>query len=431
VATDTLPRIVIIGAGFGGIQAALSLNKAEAQITVIDRWNHHLFQPLLYQVATAGLSPADIATPVRTILRKQKNTVVLMEEVTGIDRKSHEVVTQKMRIPYDYLIVATGAETSYFGHDDWEMYAHGLKSIDDARLIREEILRAFEDAEEEPDAEKRKQLLTFVVIGGGPTGVEMAGAIAELAHHVLREEFRRIDPESTRIILIEGAPRILGTFDESLSSHAMEDLRKLGVEVRTQKKVTAIDEHSVTIGDERIAAATVVWAAGVRASKAAQWLRASSDKSGKVNVTPSLHLDDDENIFVIGDTANVLDKDGKSLPGLSPVAMQQGRYVAKVILSRIQGESNLKAFRYRDKGVMATIGRSRAIAQIGRFKFTGFLAWFLWTFVHILYLIGFRNRFIVMFEWIWAYFTYQRGVRIITSDTQSKTTVQRPSSSSA
>lgn len=416
----TSPRIVIIGAGFGGMQAAIGLRKAHAQVTVIDRWNHHLFQPLLYQVATAGLSPADIATPVRNILRKQKNTMVLMEEVTGIDRKQQEVITAKMHIPYDYLIVATGAETSYFGNDEWAKHAHGLKSIEDARLIREDILRAFEDAEEESDPAKRRQLLTFVVIGGGPTGVEMAGAIAELAHHVLREEFRRIDPDCARIILVEGGPRILATFDEELSRHAREDLQKLGVEVQTQKKVTSINAHSVTIGDERIEAATVVWAAGVRASKAAVWLGVTPDKGGRVEVSPSLTLNDDENIFVIGDTANVKGADGKPLPGVSPVAMQEGRYVAKAILARLRGEAHTKPFRYWDKGVMATIGRSRAVAKLGRFKFTGFLAWLVWTFVHVLYLIGFRNRFIVMFEWIWAYFTYQRGVRIITADTKKQ-----------
>lgn len=421
MAEGTSPRIVIIGAGFGGMQAAIGLRNANAQVTVIDRWNHHLFQPLLYQVATGGLSPADIATPVRNILRKQKNTMVLMEEVTGIDRPMKEVITEKMRIPYDYLVVATGAETSYFGNNEWAKHAHGLKSIEDARLIREEILRAFENAEEEPDPTKRRELLTFVVIGGGPTGVEMAGAIAELAHHVLRDEFRRIDPDAARIILIEGGPRILSTFDEELSRHALEDLHKLGVEVQMQTKVTAINAHSVTIGDERIEAATVVWAAGVRASKAAEWLGVTPDKGGRVQVTPSLTLDDDENIFVIGDTANVTGKNGKPLPGVSPVAMQEGRYVAKAILTKLQGEVYAKPFRYWDKGVMATIGRSRAIAKIGRFKFTGFPAWLVWTFVHVLYLIGFRNRFIVMFEWIWAYFTYQRGVRIITADTKTNT----------
>lgn len=419
MAEGTLPRIVIIGAGFGGIQAALGLKNARSQVTIIDRWNHHLFQPLLYQVATAGLSPADIAAPIRNIVRKQKNTEVLLDEVTGIDKTKQIVLAGDKHIPYDYLIIATGATTSYFGHDEWEQYAPGLKSIEDARRIRENILRAFEDAEQEQDELKRRQLLTFVVIGGGPTGVEMAGSIAELAHHILRDEFRKLEPDSARIILIEGSSRILHSFDESLSLHAAEDLRRLGVEVMTNTHVTNISDRLVTLGDEHIDASTVIWAAGVKASGAAKWLGVGADRSGRVAVTSSLHLRDADNIFVIGDTALVLDNSGKPLPGLSPVAMQEGRYVAKVIKARLQGESYTKPFRYRDKGVMATIGRSRAIAKLGGFRFTGFVAWFLWSFVHIFYLIGFRNRLIVMFEWVWAYFTYQRGVRIITAEKRS------------
>ncbi len=411
----SLTRIVIIGAGFGGIQTALHLKNVDAQIIVIDRSNHHLFQPLLYQVATAGLSPGDIAIPIRRILRAQKNTEVIMAEVSGIDKQTKEIMTDSGAIPYDYLIIATGAVNSYFGNDGWAEYAPGLKTIEDARLIRGKILSAFELAEIEQDVEKKKSLLSFVIIGGGPTGVEMAGSIAELSHYVLRDEFRHIDPREARIILIEAGTRILANFPEDLSKNATQELQALGVEILTGIPVANIDSTGVRLGNELIASHTIIWAAGVQASPAASWLGAEHDRSGRVKVGADLILPGFENIFVIGDAAFSIGDDGKPLPGLSPVAMQQGRYVAKLLKRKLTGESKFKPFRYLDKGSMATIGRSRAVAVFKGLRLTGFVAWLIWLFVHIFYLIGFRNRFIVMFEWAYAYITYQRGVRIISS----------------
>ena len=409
-----VPRVVIIGAGFGGLQAAHALRNAPVDLTVIDRNNHHLFQPLLYQVATAGLSPADICVPIRFTLRKQKNTEVLMAEVTGIDLQEQRVLVGDRSIAYDYLVVATGASDNYFGHDDWEHFAPGLKSVVDATKLRRNILLAFEAAEMETDPEKVRALLTFVLVGAGPTGVEMAGAIAELAHKAIASDFRHIDPRTAHIILIEAGPRILPTFPEALAQKAQRALQRLGVEVRTGTPVEAIDENGVGVAGEHIAAKTVIWSAGVKASAAGQWLKAAVDRGGRVKVLEDLSLPGHPNIFVIGDTAGAM-QDGKPLPGVAPVAMQAGRYVASVIAQRVAGKQEATPpFRYHDKGNLATVGRSFAILEIGKIRLTGFVAWAMWLTIHIFYLIGFRNRFLVFFQWTWAYFTFQRGTRLIT-----------------
>jgi NADH dehydrogenase len=409
------PRVVIIGAGFGGMQAARALHDAPVEVTVIDRNNHHLFQPLLYQVATAGLSPADISAPIRHILHKQKNTNVIMGEVTGIDLQEQRVFIHDRSLSYDYLVVATGAAHSYFGHDAWEKDAPGLKMIVDATLIRRKLLLAFEAAEVESDPEKQRTLLTFVLVGAGPTGVEMAGAIAELAHKALASDFRTIDPTSARIILIEAGPRILPAFPEHMARKAQQALRRLGVDVRTGAAVTGIDSEGVNIGDERIAAKTVIWTAGVAASPAGQWLHANVDRAGRVKVGSDLLLPGTANVFVIGDTASVI-QDGVPLPGVAPVAMQQGRYVATAIRDRIAGRGQVPPFHYVNKGNLATVGRSFGLADFGYVQLTGFIGWVLWLAVHIFFLITFRNRVLVLFQWAWAYFTFQRGARLITFD---------------
>ena len=410
------PRVVIVGAGFGGLQAARALRKAPVQVTIIDRSNHHLFQPLLYQVATAGLSPADISAPIRSILRKQANARVMLAEVTGVDVQEQRVLLHNNKsVPYDYLILATGARHSYFGHDAWEPYAPGMKSITDATAVRRKLLLAFEAAEIESDPEKRKALLTFVLVGAGPTGVEMAGAIAELAHKALASDFRNIDPRSARIVLVEAGPRILPAFPESLAKRAQKALNHLGVEVRTGVAVEAIDEDGVMIAGKPLAAKTVIWTAGVAASQAGQWLGAEIDRAGRVKVLENLTVPEHPNMFVIGDTASVTQK-GKPLPGVAPVAMQQGRYVASVIARQIasDGKAKIAPFHYFNKGNLATVGRSFGIIEIGRIRVAGFIAWVLWLTIHIFYLIGFRNRLVVMFQWAWAYLTYQRGARLIT-----------------
>ena len=408
------PRIVIIGAGFGGLAAAAGLKKAAASVTVIDRRNYHLFQPLLYQVATAALSPADIATPIRAILRHQKNAEVLLARVEEIDKVRREVVLQDRRVPYDYLVVATGARHAYFGHDEWERYAPGLKKIDDATELRRRILLAFEEAEIALDEADRHRLLTFVVIGGGPTGVEMAGAIAELAKMALARDFRHIDPRQARIVLIEAGPRILPAFPLKLSAKAERALAGLGVEVRTGAAVTGCDGEGVQLGEERIESSCIVWGAGVAASPAAKWLEAERDRAGRVMVGPDLTLPGHPEIFVIGDTAHALGPDGKLLPGVAPVAKQQGAYVAKSIRARMEGRPAPKPFRYRNLGNLATIGRRAAVADFGWLRVSGRLAWLLWGIVHIYFLIGFRNRLAVILDWIWAYITFQRGARLIT-----------------
>jgi len=413
-----MPRVVIIGAGFGGLQAAKALAKAPVHVTVIDRNNHHLFQPLLYWVATAGLSPADICSPIRQILRKQKNTEVILAEVTGINVREQKVQMHERSLKYDYLIVATGAHDNYFGHTNWERFAPGLKSVVDATTIRRKILLAFEAAEIESDPEKVQELLTFVLVGAGPTGVEMAGAIAELSRKTLVSDFRHIDPTLARIILIEAAPRILTTFPESLARKSQRKLTRMGVEVRMSTPVLEIDEHGVVAGGERIATRTIIWSAGVAASPAGRWLDTEVDRAGRVKVSSDLSVLNHPNVFVIGDTSSVI-QDGKLLPGVAPVAMQEGRYVSSIIADRVAGKDEKKAFRYHDKGNLATIGRSYAIVDIGIIRLTGLIAWLMWLVVHIYYLVGFRNRFVALFQWAWTYFTYHRGARLITFDDKS------------
>ncbi|HEY7665586.1 MAG TPA: NAD(P)/FAD-dependent oxidoreductase [Xanthobacteraceae bacterium] len=406
-------RVVIIGAGFGGLAAAKALARAPFEVTLVDRYNYHLFQPLLYQVATAALSPADIAGPIRTVFRRQPNVRVILANVSAIDRTRNEVIAEGRRIPFDYLVVATGARQAYFGHTDWARFAPGLKTIDDATYLRRRILLAFEKAEIEPDPDERRRLLSFVVVGGGATGVELAGAIAELAKRALAADFRTIDPRSARIVLIEAGARLLSEFDRSLSEFAQRALTQLGAEVRLGTRVTGCDDHGISMGQERLESRTIMWAAGVKASPAQDWLGAEQDRAGRVKVEPDLSLSDHPHIFVIGDTASRAGADGKPLPGVAPVAKQQGAYVARVIAARAKGRS-VAPFRYRDYGMLATIGRSRAVAQIGRIKLSGFPAWVLWCFAHIYFLIGFRSRLLVMVNWAWNFTTFQRGARLIT-----------------
>src|SRR6266849_8828587 len=422
-----MPRVVIVGGGFGGLHAARALSNAPVQVTVIDRNNHHLFQPLLYQVATAVLSPAEISAPIRSVLRKQKNTEVLLGEATGVDTQAKLVLLDDdQSVPYDYLILATGARDSYFGHNDWAQCAPGLKSIVQATAIRSKILLAFEMAERETDPEQRKALLTFVLVGAGPTGVEMAGAIAGLANKTLVSDYRHINPKQARIVLVEALPRILMPFDERLAKKAHTALNRLGVEVRTNAPVEAIDSEGVVIAGERIPAKTVIWTAGVAASPAGQWLGAETDRGGRVKVgsdasVPNLTYPPGRmpNIFVIGDTASFT-QDGKPLPGVAQVAIQQGQYVASVIAARAAGKAAPEVFRYVDKGSMATIGRFYGIVSIGKFRTAGVLGWFLWLLVHLMFLVGFRNRLVVMFQWMVYFTTFKRGARLITFDDTSR-----------
>jgi NADH dehydrogenase len=423
-ATHRPKRAVIIGAGFGGLSAAKGLARAPFDVTVVDRHNYHLFQPLLYQVATAALSPGDIAGPVRGVLRHQRNANVILAKVSGIDVARREVVAEGRRIPFDELIIATGAEHAYFGND-WASYAPGLKTIDDATYLRRRILLAFERAETEPDADERRRLLNFVVVGGGPTGVEMAGAIAELAKRALASDFRSIDPRSARIILLEAGPRLLPSFDATLSEKARHSLEQLGVEVRLGSGVTDCDGASVAIGRERIETRTIIWAAGVQASPAAEWLGVESDRAGRVRVQADLSVPGHPNIFVVGDAACALGADGQPLPGVAPVAKQQGQYVARLLVARAEGKT-FPPFRYRDFGSLATIGRKRAVAQFGAFKISGLAAWLLWSVAHIYFLIGFRNRLAVALHWLWNYVTFQRGTRLITGISGSRIEDVRP-----
>jgi NADH dehydrogenase len=407
------PKVVVIGAGFGGLATAQALKGSPVDITLVDRTNHHLFQPLLYQVAIAGLSPADIAAPARAVLRKQRNCTVLLDEAKGVDYERQVVILSESELPYDYLVLATGARTSYFGNDHWEKFAPGLKSLDDAIEIRQRVLLAFEEAEKETDARRQRELLTFVVVGGGPTGVELAGAIAELSRFVLARDFRRIHPEASEILLLEGGPRILPSFAPELSESAVKQLNSLGVKVRCNAKVTDIDAQGVYLGAEIIRTPTVIWGAGVRATAWTEKLATPTDRAGRVKLEKDLTLPGRRNVFAIGDMAS-LEQDGKPLPGVSPVAMQMGRCVARNIEKAMRGRDNYEEFRYFDKGSMATIGRSRAIAEMGKLKLSGWLAWMGWLVVHLFFLISFRNRAAVLLNWLWSYLSYQRGARLIT-----------------
>ena len=409
---ESRPRILVIGCGFAGLSAARELERARARVTVLDRKNHHLFQPLLYQVATAALSPGDIAAPIRNIVRRQKNTTVLLGEVSAIDPDARIVRTGGREISYDYLIVAAGAVDSYFGHDGWRPFAPGLKTIDDALEMRRRILLAFERAEWEQDPAARRELLTFCVVGGGPTGVELAGALAEIARHSLVRDFRDIDPSQAKVVLIEAADRVLPAFPAELSGKAARQLEALGVTIRTGVKVTKIDDGAVWLGSERVGARTALWAAGVAASPLARSLGVPLARHGRVPVRPDLSVPGRPEIYVAGDLASIA-RDGKPVPGLAPAAMQEGRHAARNVRRAIAGRPTLP-FRYVDKGTLATIGRSRAVADIRGWQISGFFAWAAWLGIHIFFLIGFRNRLLVMFEWAWAYLTWQRGARLIT-----------------
>ena len=417
------PKVVIIGAGFGGLEAAKSLARAAVDVMVVDRQNHHCFQPLLYQVATAALSPADVAWPIRHILRRQMNATVLMAEVRAIDTDKRVVQADSVSIPYDYLVLATGATHSYFGHDEWAELAPGLKRIEDATRIRRRILIAFERAEFATDEAERRRLLTFAIVGGGATGVEMAGAISEVARQSLAKDFRRIDPTAARIVLIEAGPRIMPTLPENLSDYVKRTLGKKGVEVMTSTLVTACDARGVEFEHGRLDAATVIWAAGVVASPAARWLDAAYDRAGRVLVNPDLSVPGHPNVFAIGDTAVVPDQPG--IPGTAPPAKQMGAYVGRLIAARVAGRSPPPPFRYHHLGDLATIGRHAAVVKLGRLELTGFLGWLFWSLVHIYFLIGVRDRFIVAFTWLWDYVTFQRGARLITEVPPAETGGQR------
>ncbi len=415
------PKVVIVGAGFGGLNAALEASRLPVDITVIDRKNHHTFQPLLYQVATAGLSPGEIAAPVRWILRNRSNIEVILEEVVDFDLSAKTVITSDHAVDFDFLIVASGATHAYFGHDEWRPLAPGLKTIEDALEIRRRVLLAFELAERDP-AEGPVTPLQFVVVGGGPTGVELAGTLAEIAHHAMTHQFRRIKPEQSRIILIEGGPRVLPAYSEQLSRKAEAQLERLGVEVRTSQIVTSVEPGAVWVGSNKTPASVVLWAAGVAASPLGRKLGVPVDRSGRVQVQPDLSIPGHPEVFVIGDLAALNDEKGKPLPGLAPVAIQQGKWAVKMIagdlaaqsLARGSQKSPRPRFHYHDKGSLATVGRAAAVAQIAGFELSGFIAWLAWLFVHILFLIGFRNRIVVMLDWAWAYLTYERGARLIT-----------------
>ncbi len=406
------PSVVILGAGFGGLEATKTLKHAPVKITLIDRQNYHCFQPLLYQVATAALSPADIAWPIRHILRRQENATVFMAEVNGIDAGARVVNTKAGAFSFDFLVIATGARNWYFGHDGWTEVAPGLKRIEDATRIRRNILSAFEEAELTRDDAERKRLLTFV-IGGGPTGVEMAGAIAEVARQTLARDFRRIDPRTARIVLIEAGPRLLPTFSEQHSSYARDTLVAMGVDVMISSPVVQCDERGVNLASGRIEAGSVIWAAGIMASPAAQWLSAEHDRGGRVVVRPDLSLQGFNDIFVIGDTASVKDASGRPVPGLASAAKQMGNYIGKLISARVSGQS-LPPFRYRHEGSLATIGRRAAVVELGPIQLRGFIGWMFWSAVHIYFLIGIRNRFVVAITWLWSYVTFKRGARLIT-----------------
>ena len=407
-------KVVIVGAGFGGIEAARALAKSPVDVTIIDKQNHHCFQPLLYQVATAALSPADVAWPIRHIFRRQANATVLMASVLRVDTARRIVHTDEIDVPYDYLVLATGAAHSYFGHDDWAEAAPGLKRIEDATRIRRRILIAFERAELATDEKERRRLLTFVIVGAGATGVEMAGAISEVARQTLAKDFRRIDPRSARIVLIEAGPRAMPTLPENLSDYVRRTLAAKGIEVMTDTRVTGCDMRGVDLDHGRIDAGTIIWAAGVVASPAAQWLGAEHDRAGRVLVGPDLSVPGHAEIFALGDTAAATRPDGRPIPGIAPAAKQMGRYVGRLIAARIAGTASSQPFRYRHQGDLATVGRHAAVVKLGRMELTGFLGWLFWSVVHIFFLVEVRDRFIVAFTWAWDYITFQRGARLIT-----------------
>ncbi|HUF22895.1 MAG TPA: NAD(P)/FAD-dependent oxidoreductase [Vicinamibacterales bacterium] len=422
------PRVVIVGGGFGGLWAARALAGAEVDVTLLDRRNHHVFQPLLYQVATAGLSPGEIASPIRWILRRQANVTVLLGDVLAINCDAKRLRLSEGAEPgYDYLIVAAGARHAYFGHDDWRAHAPGLKTMEDALHIRRRVLLAFEQAERlagAPDGGDPEGLLTFVIVGGGPTGVELAGALAEIARHTMRHDFRRIDPSKAAIILVEGGPRVLPAFSEPHSAFARGALERLGVSVRTSTMVTAVDGAGVTVraadgSESRIASRTALWAAGVAASPLGAGLSAHTDRAGRVRVRPELTISERDDVFVVGDLATLAGPDGQPYPGVAQVAMQQGAQAARNVLRRLAGQP-MRPFRYRDYGNMATIGRAKAVADLGWLQLRGYVAWLAWLFIHVLKLIGFRNRASVMLQWAWAYFSYQRSARLITDDEESR-----------
>jgi NADH dehydrogenase len=412
------PYVVIIGGGFGGLYAARALRRARVRITIVDRRNHHVFQPLLYQVAMAALSPGDIASPIRWILRRQRNVEVMLADVQAIDAGRHRLVLADGEIGYDYLIVASGATHAYFGHDEWRRTAPGLKTLEDALDIRRRVLLAFERAERETDPARRQQLLTFIVIGGGPTGVEMAGALAEISRQSLAKDFRHFDPSSARILLLEAGPSVLATFPESLRDAARKALERLGVMVRTGAAVTNVVDGRVEIGSEAIHASTVIWAAGVAASPLGATLGVPRDRAGRVLIEPELTVPGHRDVFVIGDLASLEGADGKPLPGVAQVAIQMGKHAAKNIQRAIEKQP-LRPFQYNDLGNMATIGRASAVADFGWLRLKGYLGWLAWLFVHILNLIGFRNRIVVMIQWAWSYFSYQRAIRLITGEPPS------------
>jgi len=420
MAEEKLPRVVIVGAGFGGLEAAKKLACEKIQLIVIDRTNYHLFQPLLYQVATAALSPADIAAPVRAILHKCKNVEVMLAEVQSVDVNKRMVQAGDLHLSYDYLILATGARHSYFGHPEWERLAPGLKSLEDAVEIRRRILLAFEYAEKISDPTTRAAAMTFVIVGGGPTGVEIAGAIAEIARYTLARDFRHIDPSSARVVLIESEPQVLAAFPEDLRVSAMKQLRDLGVEIRTGVRATDLTEDGLKVGNEFIPCRVKIWAAGNNASFVGKSLGVAVDGVGRVVVQEDLTIPGHPEVQVIGDLANFTGKDGNPLPGVSPVAMQQGRHAARNILGMIEGRKPQR-FWYFDKGSMATIGRNKAVADLHLLHLSGLSAWVAWLFVHILFLVGFRNRVMVLFQWAWAYLTFNKGARLITRNFQAET----------
>lgn len=413
MASRTKPRVVIVGAGFAGLTAARRTARLPVELTVIDRRNHHTFQPLLYQVATAGLSPGEIAAPIRWILRAHNNVEVLLDEVVDFDLNKKQIATKDQALDFDYLIVASGASHAYFGHEEWEPFAPGLKTIEDALEIRRRVLLAFELAERRAVDGQAMAPLQFVVVGAGPTGVELAGTLAEIARHAMTHEFRNIKPEQSEILLVEGGPRVLPAYSEYLSLKAEDQLRRLGVKVRTSLLVTGVEPGAVWAGQEKIPASVILWAAGVAASPLGRKLGVPVDRAGRVQVQPDLSVPGHPEVLVLGDLAALADEHGKMLPGVAPVAIQQGRWAADAIARDLKHQPR-GAFHYRDKGSLATIGRAAAVAQFGKFSLSGYFAWLAWLFVHIFFLIGFRNRIIVMINWAWAYITYERGARLIT-----------------